>query len=146
MSKEQTEERCFSLCELDVDKEVIFQMDVPKIKENPYIYAMQKDGDMVYLFDYDDYEDVDAIFVTAIDQTIREMYHRSISWDALAGEYAGSYRLGNMVLSLHHIAVYDQILYIVESYYGDGGGDRIERILLHMIRIQENFYIWGVQP
>ena len=58
-------------------------MQIPKRKNNPAIYAMQKDGNTLYLFDYDNYENASGIFITAVDERTGNLQYWELPWQAV---------------------------------------------------------------
>lgn len=118
--RDSTEQHYFTIYDWNEADGSTFEMRIPKLKNNPAIYAMQKDGSTLYLFDYDDYEDANGIFVTAVDERTGNLQSWEVPWQAVAGSLAEDYPIRNLVLYSDEIAVYDKILYLAIPTLGNG--------------------------
>lgn len=113
LQREPTEQHYFTIYDWNDMDGNTFEMKVPQLKKNPAIYAMQKDGSTLYLFDYDDYEDPSGIFVTALDEQIGSVRSWELPWQMLAGSAAKEYPIRDIVLYSDEIAVCDEALYLM---------------------------------
>ncbi len=111
--REPTEQHYFTLYDWEEADGSVLEMQIPKRKNNPAIYAMQKDGNTLYLFDYDNYENASGIFITAVDERTGNLQYWELPWQAVAGPLAEDYPIRNLVLYSDEIAVYDKILYLI---------------------------------
>lgn len=126
--REPTEQHYFTLYDWEEADGSVLEMQIPKRKDNPAIYAMQEDGSTLYLFDYDDYEDASGIFITAVDERTGNLQSWELPWQAVAGPLAEDYPIRNLVLYSDEIAVHDKILYLVIPTFPQENG--IEATLL----------------
>jgi hypothetical protein len=128
LQREPTEEHYFTVYEWNMQEGIVFEMALPKIKEDPSIFAIQKDGDIIYLYDYDSYEQTKGFFITAIDTKTKQWRTWDLPWETIAGESVDYYGIDDLHIGEEQIAVYDNILYLAESGYPDHNG--IETVFL----------------
>ena len=128
LQRKPTDSHYFTIYDWSETEGVVFRMDIPKMKKNPSILTMQKEGDRIYLFDYDNYENPNGLFLTEINKQTGTLQTWELSWREIVGEVEGRYRLRDMVLNADNVVVYDQILYLAESSYPNGDG--VRKVLL----------------
>ncbi|MBS6366706.1 MAG: hypothetical protein KH420_05090 [Clostridiales bacterium] len=141
LQRKPTDSHYFTIYDWSETAGVIFQIDIPKMKKNPSILTMQKEGDMIYLFDYDNYENPNGIFLIAINEQTGTLQTWELSWREIVGEADGRYRLRDMVLNSGNVVVYDGVLYLAESSYPNGDG--VRKVLLSAYDLEREQRIGG---